>query len=286
MNTDVAAWLWAEPGPADIWLPEVEAFFAEVEAELSRFRPDSGLSRLNAAAGHGEQKVSAMLAQVLQMALDAKEYTGGIFDPTVLSALQAAGYDRSFELLREHPGRTVPERGRSNEDSPQAIEFDRVRRSVSLPEGAQIDLGGIAKGWTVDRAAELLGAWGAALVDAGGDIRATEAPGGEPWPVAVENPFKPDEDLAVARLTDGAIATSSVLRRKWAIERTRDASSDRSPDGPAKREPIGECECRGANDGAGGSCGEGGVDLGSRRGPGIYRAGRTGCTVCRPRGPR
>lgn len=221
MNTGVAAWLWAEPGPADIWLPEVESFFGEVEAELSRFRPDSGLSRLNAAAGQGPQSVSPMLAEVLQMALEERERSQGIFDPTILPALRAAGYDRSFEMLGVAGSRL--QLGPFNLQPATCnlqrvgIDFDHLHKTVELPEGVQIDLGGIAKGWTVDRAAEMLGAWGAALVDAGGDIRATGAPGGKPWPLAVEDPFHPDEDLAVTLLAKGAIATSSVLRRNWQL---------------------------------------------------------------------
>lgn len=215
MNTDVAAWLWAEPGTADVWLPEVERFFGEVEAELSRFRPDSGLSRLNVAAGQGPQRVSPMLAETLGLALQMRERTGDVFDPTVLPALRAAGYDRSFEHApgaMDRPA-TEPVAGRIMAE----VELNRAAKTVTLPEGAQIDLGGIAKGWTVDRAAEMLGAWGAALVDAGGDIRASAPPGGQPWPVAVENPFKPDEDLAAAQLTNGAVATSAILRRKWTV---------------------------------------------------------------------
>jgi FAD:protein FMN transferase len=224
MNTDVAAWLWAEPGPAEVWLPEIEIFFGEVEAELSRFRPDSGLSRLNAEAGRGPQTVSPMLVTVLQMALDERERTQGIFDPTVLPSLRAAGYDRSFELLGSRKeevgaqgGGDTPQElpGRSAALGP--VVADRLHATVELPEGVQIDLGGIAKGWAVDRAAELLGAWGAGLVDAGGDIRATAAPGGEPWPVAVDDPFNPEQDLAVAHLANGAIATSSVAKRNWLL---------------------------------------------------------------------
>lgn len=221
MNTGVAAWLWAEPGPADVWLPELESFFCEVEAELSRFRPDSGLSRLNACAGRGPQRVSLMLAAVLRLALQARDDTGGIFDPTVLPALQAAGYDRSFDLLGNGAahaavnavGAGAPAAAGQAVDVSVALE--RMHGTVELPGGVQIDLGGIAKGWTVDRAAELLGAWGAALVDAGGDIRATAAPGGEGWPVAVEDPFHPDTDLAVVRLTGDAMATSTTLKRNW-----------------------------------------------------------------------
>ncbi len=218
MNTDVAVWLWSEAGPAAIWLPEVESFFGEVEAELSRFRPDSGLSRLNARAGQGPQTVSATLAAVLRLALDERVNTGGIFDPALLPALQRAGYDRSFELLQARgDDRSDMAPGPLGEASFGAagIELDVRRAMVSLPRGVQIDLGGIAKGWIVDRAVGLLGAWGAALVDAGGDIRASAAPGGELWPIGIEDPFQPGRDLALVRLADGAVATSSTMRRSW-----------------------------------------------------------------------
>lgn len=220
MNTDVAAWLWAEPGPADIWLPEVERFFGEVESELSRFRPDSGLSRLNAAAGLGPQPVSPMLAEVLRLAVQTWESTSGVFDPTVLPALRAAGYDRSFEMVREGPNVVAKNEarvalGQELDGAAAGIEVDRFQKTVSLRAGVQIDLGGIAKGWTVDRAAEMLGAWGAALVDAGGDLRSSAAPGGAPWPIAVDDPFHPGADLAMVRVGAGAVATSTTLRRRW-----------------------------------------------------------------------
>jgi len=234
MNTDVAAWLWSDgPGAAAAWLAEVEAFFAEVEAELSRFRAASGLSRLNAAAGQGPQPVSALLATVLERGLHAAEQSSGVFDPTMLHALQAAGYDRSFERLclecgaqaglarsasasaqAELTGSACAPHSRANW---QEVELNRRANTVSLPAGLGIDLGGIAKGWTVDRAAEMLGAWGAALVDAGGDIRASAAPGGEPWPVAIQDPFHPERDLGVMRLSAGALVTSTIGRRQWQL---------------------------------------------------------------------
>ena len=66
----------------------------------------------------------------------------------------------------------------------------------------------------MDQAARQLGQWGPALVDGGGDIRAAGAPG-EPWPVAVQDPFDETRDLAVVLLADNAVATSSVGGRRW-----------------------------------------------------------------------
>lgn len=214
MNTQVSAWMWLDKPVASTWLREVETFFQEIEAELSRFRDDSGLSRLNAAAGDGPQAVSGTLRTVLDLALAAARDSGGIFDPTVLPALRSAGYDRSFDTL---VGTTRPAAGTNPCASAgwQQVRLDRGRGTVELPAGVEIDLGGIAKGWTVDRAAEMLGAWGASLVDAGGDIRASAAPGGEPWPIALEDPFDNTHDLGVIRLVEGAVATSSIARRRW-----------------------------------------------------------------------
>ncbi|MFN2166453.1 MAG: FAD:protein FMN transferase [Anaerolineae bacterium] len=216
MNTDVGAWLWSSSPQAGTQLQAVETSFATIESELSRFRPESGLSMLNASAGAGPQPVSPLLQEVLVRALEAAQESQGLFDPTVLGALCHAGYDRSFELIT--PGSTGhalgPRTGLAAPDW-RRVSLDPIARTVTLPAGLGIDLGGIAKGWAVDQAAEALAPWGPALVDAGGDMRATAAPGGEPWPIAVQNPFDPPRDFMVLTLERGAIATSSIGRRQW-----------------------------------------------------------------------
>ena len=91
-------------------------------------------------------------------------------------------------------------------------------RLILLPEGVGIDLGGIAKGWTIQQAAHRLGMWGPCLVDAGGDIACVGTPPGEPWVVTVADPRRrtsADEDIAVLSLSNAAIATSSRVYRSW-----------------------------------------------------------------------
>jgi thiamine biosynthesis lipoprotein len=215
MNTAVAAWLWTDSPLAGVRLAEVERCFAQVEAELSRFRPQSGLSRLNAAAGHGPQPISPMLEVVLVLALQAARASGGVFDPTVLNALHSAGYDRNFQQIEA--GGASPQRRQQATASGsgwQQVLLDAAESTATLPAGLGIDLGGIAKGWAVDEAARQLSQWGPALVDAGGDIRSAGAPG-EPWPVAVQDPFDETRDLAVIPLIDSAVATSSIGGRRW-----------------------------------------------------------------------
>ena len=216
MNTDVAVWLWSDSVLAQVRLGEVGTVFAQVESELSRCRPASGLSRLNAMAGAGPQRISPLLQTVLGDALDAADESGGIFDPTVLDSLCRAGYDRSFELLSTVDGNRYATHDRDlNRTGWRQVELDTSSGTARLPAGLGLDLGGIAKGWAVDRAAEMLGSWGAALVDAGGDLRATAPPGGEAWPVAVQDPFDETKELLVIGLTQGAIATSSIGKRRW-----------------------------------------------------------------------
>ncbi|MCO5244687.1 MAG: FAD:protein FMN transferase [Anaerolineae bacterium] len=213
MNTDVGIWLWNPSRQVDRLMRHAMQRFEEAEAELSRFRPDSGLSRLNAAAGLGPQTVSPLLWTALNRAVEAARQTLGLFDPTVLDLLRAAGYDRSFELL-DGSSDTLGPSAKPSCGWHQIRFYDSVGQ-VELPAGVGIDLGGIAKGWTVDRVAVSLATHGPVLVDAGGDIRAVGMPGGEPWPVAVQDPFDETRDCAVLALNGGAVATSSIGRRRW-----------------------------------------------------------------------
>ena len=97
MGTDIECLLERpHDAVAEQALDAAEAEFARLEAALSRFLPDSELSRLNAA---GEATVGADLLELAEAAVEARERTCGRFDPTIHDALVEAGYDRSFELL-------------------------------------------------------------------------------------------------------------------------------------------------------------------------------------------
>jgi thiamine biosynthesis lipoprotein ApbE len=103
MNTGVGVWVWStDPeGVSTIraGMRWAEDLFAGVEAELSRFRSTSALSRLNGTAGRGPHLVPHLLWTVLVAALDAAHESGGIYDPTVRHSLERTGYDRSFEAI-------------------------------------------------------------------------------------------------------------------------------------------------------------------------------------------
>jgi FAD:protein FMN transferase len=188
----------------------VMGIFEREEARFSRFRHDSELCRVNRAAGHWVE-VSSPFADVVTMAIRGADRTGGLFDPTVLEALQAAGYDRDFASLdgddRSGSLAPVPCGGWN------LIEVRDGR--VRLPEGVGLDLGGLVKGWTADLAAEAIVAAGLpwAIVNAGGDLRIAGEP--PPQEIGIEDPNDRREVLSVVRMDGGAIATTSVVQRRW-----------------------------------------------------------------------
>ncbi|MCY0955167.1 FAD:protein FMN transferase [Streptomyces sp. H27-S2] len=184
----------------------------ELESLWSRFRADSELCLLNSSPGRWIE-VSPPTVAIVSRAVRAWELTGGLFDPTVLPALESVGYTRNFEALpgeRSVAASSVPAPGCSGIE----IWADRVR----LPRGVRLDLGGIGKGFAADLVAEELRAAGAAgaCVNLGGDVRALgSAPGAASWVVAVEDEARPGTDLAWLGLAEGAVATSTRLRRRW-----------------------------------------------------------------------
>lgn len=187
---------------------DLEPFFRRVESALTRFDPESPLSQLNQMDGRWVV-VPPLLHLAIRRALRAANLTGGAFDPTILPALVAAGYGRSFEQGPTGTGPAQPAgRWREVKVGPGM---------VWLPPGVQIDLGGIGKGLAADLAMRRV--WRAGgpplLIDAGGDIALWAPESAGPWLVEVEDPFSPDRTLAVTALRSGAVATSSTLGRRW-----------------------------------------------------------------------
>ncbi|MFN8108769.1 MAG: FAD:protein FMN transferase [Thermoleophilia bacterium] len=195
------------------------AEIAACERVLSCFLPDSDLSRVNAAAGTWID-VDPRLAELTALALEARRLTDGRFDPTVLPALVAEGYDRSFEDLT--PRAPAP----LHDWRPNGhVDVDRKGRRVRVAAGTGIDLGGIAKGWTADRAlAALRDAWPGvpgAFVDLGGDLRLWgRSPEDGPWGVAVADPRGGAEPAASITIAQGAVATSGRDRRRFGPDRS------------------------------------------------------------------
>lgn len=199
MGTEVELFLDADADAKPL-LDDAEREFHRLEALLSRFRPDSELSRLNA---ERTRRVGPELLELVQLALDARERTGGRFDPTVLDAVVAAGYDRTFDDVAPEQ----PASSRSPAIGQGDVGVDESTARVTLGPGCRLDLGGIAKGWAADRVLSLLERAGPALVNAGGDVACS----GGPWHVGVETP---SGSITLA-LAEGGLATTGRDRRRW-----------------------------------------------------------------------
>jgi thiamine biosynthesis lipoprotein len=185
----------------------------DLEVRWSRFLPTSEISRLNAEAGR-TVPVSRETFDVIQKAVHAWGVTGGRFDPTVFHALVQVGYDRSFDSLDP----TVPTRSSVAAPGCGGIELASGACAVTLPVGVGLDLGGIAKGVAADWLAQELVASGAAgaCVNIGGDVRLLgEAPAPEGWVVGVQDPFSPEDELMRFALVEGAVVTTTRLKRAW-----------------------------------------------------------------------
>jgi len=198
---------------ADRHLDTAQARIEYLEATWSRFLPDSELSRLN--THHNRPVVvSTETFDVISLAVDAWFLTAGRFDPTVLPALAAAGYDRSFEGVRAAKPKPLP-----NDPAPGCAEIRLIApNAVVLPAGVQLDLGGIGKGYAADLVSTELMDDGAdgACVSIGGDLRCVgTAPWPEGWLVDVAHPFDESKTALTVALADGAVVTTTRMKRSW-----------------------------------------------------------------------
>jgi FAD:protein FMN transferase len=168
--------------------------FSHRDSVFSRFRPNSELNAVNG-AGSWLVPVSLIFAEAVQTAIAAASATDGLVDPTLGSAIEAAGYDRDFTLLEGDAGEPAP-------PAPGSWRTVRVAsRFVFRPPGTRLDLNGVVKSVAVDEAVALLP--GDGFVAAGGDI-ATR--GG----IAVGLPRGDGIQLLA-----GGLATSGRTARRW-----------------------------------------------------------------------
>jgi thiamine biosynthesis lipoprotein len=202
-------------------LETAKARIEDLEQRWSRFLPDSELCQLNRSAGRDTTvDLSAITFDLITDAIDAWRDTDGLFDPTILPALVAAGYDRSFD---EGHGPTAAHRPTNTQGQARTVDDIRVddaTHTIVLPDDMALDLGGIGKGRAADLVIEELidkNAAAGACVNLGGDLRVFgAAPDNAPaWAVAIEQPVDPDDVLRVIGLADGALATSSTTKRRW-----------------------------------------------------------------------
>ena len=235
MNSDI---ILAAEGSADsrtLGFKQARDFIAASEERFTRFTDTSELSRLNRAAGAWFQ-ASPEMFEVVRQAHELAVETDGLFDPSILTALEALGYDKSMDDIRAHalsdsppgsrgrPGDGVSPKTRSasyTRSAFRAIRLDATNQAIHLPFGTRLDLGGIAKGWIAEQAALVLAEYvEACVVSAGGDLFAVGLPTAEAcWTIGLEDPRDPALDLTNLCVGPGAVATSSITKRRWVQDR-------------------------------------------------------------------
>jgi thiamine biosynthesis lipoprotein ApbE len=222
-----------------------------VDAACSRFRADSEISQLNQLAGQGPIPVSELLDDAISAALDAAASTGGLVDPTIGRLMERIGYTVTFsDLPSDGPSINLEIRSAPGWAS---ITHDRVNRTVSLPDGASIDLGAVGKAWAADRAARVaaqrIGA--GVFVACGGDVAVSGPSPVEGWRVRITEAA----DAAIwqdIQVFDGGIATSGTESRTWrrggeVLHHILDPATGLPADSPWTMASVAAASCADAN---------------------------------------
>ena len=201
-------------------MAEIFAEMQRLENILSRHVSGSDVQRINEAAGKEAVQVNPETIEVLRSALKFAALSNGVFDPTIAPLLDVWDFGGESPSVPTHE-ELVQVRELVNYS---LVEIDEEKGRVFLPvTGMKLDLGGIAKGYIVDRgqesAKELASA---AFINAGGDINIRgRKPSGEDWRVAVQHPVNPDRFIAIISMEEGSVATSGDYQRYFEVEGTR-----------------------------------------------------------------
>lgn len=210
MGTRIHAELKAEdPVLGQALLDDVLTEMRRIEAQYSPYLEDSELSRLNREAGQGWVTTTAEMVDLLQKSAQISRLTDGAFDITYASVGRYYDYREG-----QRPDEAAIAKALAAIDY-EFVEINPAERKVHFAHPhVYIDLGGIAKGYAVDRCIELLEAAGIsqASVTAGGDSRIIGDRDGEPWTVGIKDPRK-DEMAVLLPLVDTAVSTSGDYER-------------------------------------------------------------------------
>ncbi|WP_437854897.1 FAD:protein FMN transferase [Sorangium sp. So ce363] len=199
-------------------LDKAIAEIRRLEGLMTTWRPDSELSRVNAAAGKGAVEVSPESLAVIEKSLWISERSEGVFDVTFEAMHGLWKFDEDID--DNVPRKEDVERARALIDHRQ-IKIDRARRTVMLGKpGMRMSLGGIAKGYAVDAAARVLRVEGLTsfFVQAGGDLYiAGKKPDGSPWRAGVRDPRGKDANdyFAMIEVEDHAFSTAGDYERSF-----------------------------------------------------------------------
>jgi thiamine biosynthesis lipoprotein len=226
----------------------------EIDDACSRFRADSELARLNAAAGRAVP-VSPRLWEAIEVAVHAAAASEGLVDPTVGRTLRLAGYDQTFALVRLRDGSGFRARFEAVPGW-RRLELDADTRTVRLPHGCELDLGATAKALAADRAAHAaaVAVGGGVLVALGGDVAVAGEPPSGGWTIrlADDHTAALDGPGPVVSICSGGLASSGTFVRRWlagrvALHHIIDPRSGRPAQTPWRTVSVAAGSCVDAN---------------------------------------
>ena len=211
MGTAIRVELWSEDrADGEAAINAVMTEMHRIDHAMSPHKPESELSRINRHAAAGPVKLSEEMARLVSRALDFSKLSGGAFDITYAGVGQLYDYREKVKPSDAEIAQAVAAVGYQN------LVLDTAERTLRFArEGVRIDLGGFAKGHAVDNAAAILARRGIknAIVSAGGDSRVVGDHRGRPWTIAIRDPRRAGEVVAVLPLEDTAISTSGDYER-------------------------------------------------------------------------
>jgi FAD:protein FMN transferase len=225
MGTNVSVWFWTDR-EADA-ARTAHAMFDEIkriDMVMTTWKPDSEISKINSASGEHPVKVSDETLAVIERAVDVSRRSNGVFDITVQAFHGLWKFDEDMDG-------SLPDQAEVKKRLAlvgwKDIVVDRKAKTVFLRrKGMAITLGGIAKGYAVDKCAELVKKAGFSdfIVQAGGDMYVSGSKGPEPWMVGIRDPRTPDSNpdlFALAPIRDHSFSTSGDYERGFVKDGVR-----------------------------------------------------------------
>jgi thiamine biosynthesis lipoprotein len=236
MGTNISVQIWCDEAElADRAMDAVIAEMHRINALMSTWQDDTQLSAVNAAAATHPVSVTPELFRLVERALGFSPLTSGAFDITYASVGYLYDYRRGVR----------PDAARRREALASVnyrfVEMDEATHSIAFARpGVRIDLGGIAKGHAVERAAAILRSFGIehGIVTAGGDSRIVGDRHGRPWTVGIRNPRREGSIVTRIPLVDEAISTSGDYERFFEADGVRHHHIIRPGTGESPREVM------------------------------------------------
>ena len=211
MGTRIYVELWADdPAKGNDAIDAVMADMRRIDELMSHYKPDSQLSHINQHANEEPVQVDKELFDLIKLSTYYSQITEGAFDITYASVGYLYDYPKHIHPTEAQIKNALPGVNWRN------MLLDEAHHTVRFEHpGMRIDLGGIGKGYAVDRGIDILKARGIqhAVVTAGGDTRIIGDHMGRPWVVAIQHPDDPTKVVTRIPLSDSAMSTSGDYER-------------------------------------------------------------------------